>query len=101
MSRDANVITATDKRGPSVDRRNVDDVIEYLRRWPYRGVNGIYYFGESGQAPRLYPDTTNDAVLSQAHLVCQIQNGEHVLLHPEPFGTVAAFRKPGWLATTD
>ena len=85
----------------SVDSRNVDDVVEYLRRWPYRGVNGIYYFGESGQAPRLYPDTTNDAALSQAHLVYQIQNHEHVLLHPEPFGNIAAFQMPPWMTPRD
>ncbi len=85
----------------SVDSRNVDDVVEYLRRWPYRGVNGIYYFGESGQAPRLYPDTTNDAALSQAHFVYQIQNHEHVLLHPEPFGNIAAFQMPPWMTPRD
>ena len=26
--------------------RGTEDVIRYLRRWPHRGVNGVYYFGE-------------------------------------------------------
>lgn len=81
----------------SVDSRNVDDVVRYLRRWPYRGVNGVYYFGETGQAPKLYPDTTNDAALSQAHHVYQIQDGAHTLLHPEPFGHLTDFRLPRWI----
>ena len=82
----------------SVDPRNTADVVRYLRRWPYRGVNGVYYFGETGQAPRLYPDTTPDAALSQAHLVYQIQNGSHVLLDPEPFGDIDDFVVPRWVA---
>ncbi len=81
----------------SVDARNTVDVVRYLRRWPYRGVNGVYYFGETGQAPRLYPDTTPDAALSQAHLVYQIQDGHHVLLDPEPFGSIDDFVVPRWL----
>lgn len=80
----------------SVDSRNVEAVVEHLRRWPYRGVNGVYYFGESSQTPRLYPDTSVDAALSQAHMVFQIQNGEHALLQPEPFGEVSRFRLPHW-----
>ncbi|MBL3700565.1 ABC transporter substrate-binding protein [Leucobacter luti] len=81
----------------SVDARNTADVVRYLRRWPYRGVNGVYYFGETGQAPKLYPDTTPDAALSQAHLVYQIQAGDHTLLDPEPFGDISAFEVPSWL----
>lgn len=81
----------------SVDSRSVDDVVRYLRRWPYRGVNGVYYFGETGQAPKLYPDMTNDAALGQAHLVYQIGGGRHNLLDPPPFGSIADFATPGWL----
>ncbi|WP_164512852.1 ABC transporter substrate-binding protein [Leucobacter chromiireducens] len=80
----------------SVDARNTTDVVRYLRRWPYRGVNGVYYFGETGQAPKLYPDTTPDAALSQAHQVYQILGGTHVLLDPQPFGDIAAFELPTW-----
>ncbi|MBK0418822.1 ABC transporter substrate-binding protein [Leucobacter sp. CSA1] len=82
----------------SVDPDDVDDVVKHLRRWPYRGVNGVYYFGETGQSPKLYPDTTNDAALSQAHQIYQIQDGEHVLLSPAPFGRISDFRSPAWLS---
>ena len=81
----------------SVDSRSVSDVVRYLRRWPYRGVNGVYYFGETGQAPKLYPDMTNDAALGQAHLVYQIGRSGHVLLDPPPFGTITDFTLPKWL----
>lgn len=82
----------------AVDAGDVSDVVRHLRRWPYRGVNGVYYFGDTGQTPKLYPDTTSDAALSQAHLIYQIQQGEHVLINPEPFGRVADFRLPHWFA---
>ncbi|UOQ57513.1 ABC transporter substrate-binding protein [Leucobacter allii] len=81
----------------SVDPGDVSEVVAHLRRWPYRGVNGVYYFGDTGQSPQLYPDTTADAALSQAHQIYQIQDGEHVLISPEPFGSAAAFRAPHWL----
>lgn len=81
----------------AVDPRSSEGVIRYLRRWPHRGVNGVYYFGENGQEPLLYPDTTMDAALSQAHLVYQIQGRGNVLLAPEPFGSMEAFRLPHWM----
>ncbi|QZY51071.1 ABC transporter substrate-binding protein [Leucobacter tenebrionis] len=76
---------------------DVAEVVAHLRRWPYRGVNGVYYFGATGQSPQLYPDTTNDAALSQAHQIYQIQRSEHVLLSPQPFGRVSDFELPAWL----
>jgi len=81
----------------SVDAQDVADVVAYIRRWPFRGVNGVYYFGDTSHVPQLYPDTTNDAALGQAHLVYQIQDGKHVLLGPEPFGSVSSFRRPPWM----
>ncbi|WP_449282417.1 ABC transporter substrate-binding protein [Leucobacter sp.] len=80
----------------AVDARSSEEVIRYLRRWPHRGVNGVYYFGEHGQEPLLYPDTTLDAALGQAHLVYQIQDRGQVLLAPEPFGRVQDFKTPHW-----
>ncbi len=81
----------------TVDPQDVGDVVKYIRRWPYRGVNGVYYFGDTSHVPQLYPDTTNDAALGQAHLVYQIQDGRHVLLAPEPFGSITGFRQPPWV----
>lgn len=80
----------------AVEARNVDEVVRSLRRWPYRGVNGVYYFGETRHAPLLYPDTTSDAAMGQAHFVYQIQDGSHRLLAPEPFADVDDFRLPDW-----
>lgn len=81
----------------AVEAHDVVDVVRYIRRWPYRGVNGVYYFGDTSHVPQLYPDTTNDAALGQAHLVYQIQEGKHVLLGPDPFGTVSSYRTPPWI----
>lgn len=76
--------------------RRTSDVVQYLRRLPHRGVNGVYYFGERSQSTLSYPDVTPDASMGQAHMVYQIQDGEHRPLGPEPFGTAAAFRRPSW-----
>lgn len=80
----------------SVEARNVDEVVRSLRRWPFRGVNGVYFFGETRHEPLLYPDTTSDAAMGQAHFVYQIQNGGHRLLAPEPFADIESFRLPEW-----
>lgn len=75
-----------------------DDVVSYLRRSPHRGVNGVYYFDRHRHEPLLYPDTTQDVALSQAHLVYQIQDRGQVLLAPEPFGHLRNFKLPSWMA---
>ena len=72
------------------------DVVRYLRRWPHRGVNGVYYFGEKNQSTLSYPDLTPDASMGQAHMVYQIQGGTHRALAPEPFGSCERFRLPSW-----
>lgn len=76
--------------------RETDDVVRYLRRWPHRGVNGVYYFGDTNQSTLSYPDLTPDASMGQAHMVYQIQGGTHRVLAPEPFGACTQFRLPGW-----
>lgn len=76
--------------------RNTGDVVRYLRRWPHRGVNGVYYFGDVNQSTLIYPDMTPDASMGQAHLVYQIQGGRHCALAPEPFGSSTMFRLPSW-----
>lgn len=80
----------------AVEARNVDEVVRSLRRWPYRGVNGVYYFGDTRHTPLLYPDTTSDAAMGQAHFVYQIQDGRHHLLAPKPFADLDGFRLPDW-----
>ncbi|GAB6902650.1 ABC transporter substrate-binding protein [Kineosporia succinea] len=76
--------------------RDARDVVGYLRRWPHRGVNGVYYFGEASQSTLSYPDATPDASMGQAHMIYQIQAGQHRPIAPEPFGSAATFRLPPW-----
>lgn len=76
--------------------RSSSDIIRYLRRWPHRGVNGVYYFGETSHATLSYPDSTKDASMGQAHMIYQIQDGNHRALSPEPFGSVGTFQVPPW-----
>ncbi|MGV8969240.1 MAG: ABC transporter substrate-binding protein [Microbacteriaceae bacterium] len=85
----ASAWASSNSRDPSV-------VMQHLRRIPFRGVNGVYYFGPRAQAARAYPDRTLDASISQAMMVYQIQGGEHRPLAPEPFGSVDRFQVPPW-----
>lgn len=72
------------------------DVASFLRSTVYRGVNGVYYLGGSGQTALSYPDVTPDPSLGQAHMVFQVQDGTSRLLGPAPYGDVRAFRAPPW-----
>lgn len=69
-------------------------VSSYLRSVVYRGVNGVYFMGRSGQTTLSYPDATLDPSLGQAHMVFQLQDGESRLLGPSPYGDIRAFRNP-------
>lgn len=80
----------------ATNSRSTNDVAKYLRRVAYRGVNGVYFFGRPGQATLSYPDVTPDPSIGQAHMIYQIQNGQHRTIGPEPFGTTATFRLPSW-----
>ncbi|GFG51819.1 hypothetical protein CQY20_07760 [Mycolicibacterium agri] len=75
---------------------NTADVVRHLRRWPHRGVNGVYYFGDTNHSTLSYPDLTPDASMAQAHMIYQIQSGAHHALGPEPFGSCSRFRLPSW-----
>lgn len=66
-----------------------------LRETPVRGVNGIYYFDHPGQFGLGWPFHTADPSLGQAHLVLQIQDGQHRIIGPSPYAEVA-FRRPSW-----
>ncbi|MFN8146997.1 MAG: ABC transporter substrate-binding protein [Candidatus Nanopelagicales bacterium] len=72
------------------------EVLSFLRSTVYRGVNGVYYLGGSGQTALSYPDVTLDPSLGQAHMVFQVQDGTSRLLGPAPYGDVSAFRTPPW-----
>lgn len=75
--------------------RDFDAVASHLRHVAYRGVNGTYFFDES-QGALSYPAMTLDPSLGQAHLVFQVQDGEHRVLAPVPY-VQASFRLPSWM----
>ncbi|MFB3739528.1 MAG: ABC transporter substrate-binding protein [Candidatus Velamenicoccus archaeovorus] len=75
--------------------RDFDGVASHLRHGAYRGVNGTYFFDES-QGALSYPEMTLDPSLGQAHLVFQVQDGEHRVLAPVPY-VQASFRPPSWV----
>jgi branched-chain amino acid transport system substrate-binding protein len=76
--------------------RDFPGVAERLRRQTYRGVNGSYYLDNDRQSALAYPDVTRDPSLSQAHLVLQVQDGQHRILGPQPY-VEASFRTPPWV----
>lgn len=75
--------------------RDLRTVADRLRRVPHRGVNGSYFLDNECQSGLAYPDMTRDPSLSQAHLVLQIQSGQHRILSPSPY-VEAQFRAPSW-----
>jgi branched-chain amino acid transport system substrate-binding protein len=81
----------------AVGTAEFQNVCNFLRSTPQRGVNGIYYFGEPGQSAIGYPFGTADPSLGQAQLVYQIQNGRPLVLSPPPHGDLTAFRLPLWI----
>lgn len=77
--------------------RAFDRVADELRRTVYRGVNGSYFLGSAGQAALVFPEATPDPSLGQAHLVFQIQQGDHRILSPAPY-TDGRFVLPPWFS---
>ncbi|QOT24044.1 ABC transporter substrate-binding protein [Paenarthrobacter sp. YJN-D] len=71
--------------------RDWKGVSDHLRESIYRGVNGIYAFDQRSGTVGAFPDDTEDPTLGKAHLVFQIQDGDHRLIFPAPYG-VAKFR---------
>ncbi|MBI3647827.1 MAG: branched-chain amino acid ABC transporter substrate-binding protein [Actinobacteria bacterium] len=62
----------------------------------YRGTCGAYSFLPGTLTCYPYPDETLDPSLGMAHLTFQIQNGEQVLISPDPY-TTGKFELPSWL----
>ncbi len=64
----------------------------------YRGVCGTYSFDldPGGNTCMPYPDFTPDPSLGMPHLTFQIQNGQQVLISPDPY-TTGTFQLPAWL----
>jgi branched-chain amino acid transport system substrate-binding protein len=60
-------------------------VAKQLRLSRYRGVNGAYFLDNPAQSGLNFPYTTSDPSLGQAHLVFQVQDGEHRIIGPAPY----------------
>ncbi len=59
----------------------------------HRGVTGGSAF--SDHAGQCYPWQVNDPSLGQAHTIYQIQDGQQVLVFPDPY-TTGTFQTPSW-----
>jgi branched-chain amino acid transport system substrate-binding protein len=70
-------------------------VAEQTEKVVHRGVTGgISFQSHAGLA---YPGQTQDPSLGQAHLIVQIQDGEHVVISPDPY-TTGEYQAPPWFA---
>jgi len=68
-------------------------VAQFTENQIHRGVTGgISFVNHGGQA---YPAQTPDPSLGQSHIIVQIQDGEHVVIFPEPY-TTGEFQTPPW-----
>ena len=78
---------------------NASILNQILANSVYRGVCGAYTFTNAGPGELTcipYPDETPDPSIGMAHLTFQIQNGEQVLIAPDPY-TTGSFQLPEWL----
>lgn len=75
-----------------------DRVNEIITDSVYRGNCGSYTFNldPGGNTCMPYPDFTPDPSIGLAHLTFQIQDGEQVLISPDPY-TTGEFQLPDWL----
>jgi len=77
-------------------------VIEMLKGYTFRGVCGTYNFGPKYLTALSYPGTTDpeiytmDTSLGMPNLTFQIQDGQQVLMFPDPY-TQGQFVLPPWL----
>lgn len=73
------------------------EVCDWLRKTPYRGVNGVYAMGNPGQEGTQYPLQTADLNKGMAQLYLQVQGGEHKIIGPDKLKE-SSFRKAPWMA---
>ena len=59
----------------------------------HRGTTGSISF--KSHAGLAYPGQTPDPSLGQAHIIVQLQDGEHVVISPDPY-TTGEFQPPPW-----
>jgi branched-chain amino acid transport system substrate-binding protein len=75
------------------DPHDYQKVARVSEKMIHRGVTGSISFINHGGVH--YPAQTQDPSLGQPHIIVQIQNGEHVIVSPEPY-TTGEFQLPPW-----
>lgn len=78
--------------------RSFPRVAKELRRVVHRGVNGVYSLGNARQTGLTYPFETQDPSVSQAHLVFQVQGGQHRIISPSTYAE-SRFIAPEWVSS--
>lgn len=78
------------------DPSDFDAVGDAIRQMEYRGINGFYKFRPESNSGISYPNMTDDPEGGQAHLFFQVQDNEHRIIAPSPFGEVP-FRLAPWM----
>ncbi len=76
------------------DPEDYDQVGENLTKLVFRGINGAYNIVDQTLLP--YPAKIPDPSLGMPLQTYQIQNGEQVMISPEPY-TTGKFQTPPWL----
>lgn len=79
------------------DPDDFEKVNEFLKATLFRGVVGTYAFDPTELTAIPYPDKVNDPSLGMPHLTYQIQDGQQVLLTPDPYAK-GSFVLPPWMA---
>jgi branched-chain amino acid transport system substrate-binding protein len=71
-------------------------VNDAVARSIFRGVSGAFTFVPGTLSCPPYPDQVSDPSLGMPHLTFQIQNGQQVLISPQPY-VGGQFQLPDWL----
>ena len=66
----------------TADPKDFDTVSKAIKAIKYRGVCGTYTFATDTNSPLSYPTMTDDAESAQAHLIFQVQDGQHTIISP-------------------
>ena len=66
----------------TADPKDFDAVGKAIKAIKYRGVCGTYTFATDTNSPLSYPTMTDDAESAQAHLIFQVQDGQHTIISP-------------------
>ena len=78
------------------DPNNFKAVNDHIRANHYRGVNGWYMLDNDCQCTPAYPDEVDSIDKGMAHLLFQVQDGEHKIIAPDPLVEVE-FRPAPWM----